>query len=99
MFSNGAFIESKNLKALEVIPTPQEFVLADDEQVVRSRKTGQRFIVKPTAVGFPRRVEFVRVAIFDVETAVVTVAGRPVVVGKRGKMVTANGRIRREYTV
>lgn len=99
MFTEGALIESKNLKGLEVIRTPQEFTLAEDEQVVQSRRTGQRFIVRPTAVGFPRSIDFVRVAIFEVETAVETVVGRPSVIGRRGRLVTANGRIHRSYAI
>lgn len=72
---------------LQVIPTPDYILAQSGEMVARAPRTGQMFIVRRSG----RRLACGRVSvdIFDVDTVVREVDGRPSVVGVRGQRIAA----------
>lgn len=89
MLCNGSIVFTRNGLEAKVIPTPDYMRIKGDEQVAITRRTNEMFVVKVNPLGF-RRSSLARIVVFHVTTEVEVDGDRPTIIGRKGRMVTAN---------
>ena len=90
MLTKGSIVFNRTGLEAKIVPTPDYMRIREDEQVAVARRTNEMFVVKVNPIGF-RRSSLARIAVFQVTTDVEVFGDRPIIVARKGKMVTPNG--------